>query len=66
MRIGVFIISLVIMIALGSVLNYLFFAFAPIEAGGEINWVAGIIGLGIIAALILAGIYFIIKFKKTL
>ncbi len=54
------------MVVLGVVLNYLFFAFAPIEEGAEINWVAGIIGLGVIAALMIAGIVFIVKFKKTL
>ncbi len=65
MRTGIFFISLGIMVALGFVLNWLFFAFDPL-GGGEINWFAGILGLGVIAGLLIVGIVFIVKFHKKL
>jgi len=63
MRKGIFFLSLVMTIALGVLLNQLFFAVDAAVSNHQ--WVPIVIVAAIIAAIVLAAIYFVIKFKKT-
>lgn len=66
MRIGIFFISLAIMVGMGFFLNWVFTVFVPLDPNAPINWFAGLIGIAVIVALIIAGIVFIAKFRKSL
>jgi heme/copper-type cytochrome/quinol oxidase subunit 2 len=63
MRKGIFLLSLVMTIAMGVLLNQLFFAVDAAVANN--NWIPIVIVAAIIAGIVVAAIYFVVQFRKT-